>query len=141
MGKPESEQSEKNGDLDRLPHLLQEILAFRDARDWAQYHTPKDLASGITIEAGELLECFLWKTPEQVESALQDPQFREHLGEEIADVAIYTLLLAHGAGMNLGELIRQKLILNSKKYPVELARGKSTKSAELLREAAQNQNT
>lgn len=99
--------------------LQAEALAFRDARDWAQFHNAKDLAAGLSIEAGELLECYLWKKPEQADAA--------KVREEIADVLIYTLLLAHEAKIDLGEAVRAKLKRNCEKYPVEKAKGRAEK--------------
>lgn len=99
--------------------LQSEALAFRDARDWAQFHNAKDLATGLSIEAGELLECFLWKKPEQAEVA--------KVREEIADVLIYTLLLAHESKIDLVDAVRDKLKRNCEKYPVNKAKGKSDK--------------
>jgi NTP pyrophosphatase (non-canonical NTP hydrolase) len=111
--------------------LIREILKFRDDRDWAQFHTPRDLASGVSIEAAELLELFLWKDRQQTEQDLQDPKFRTKLSHEIADVVIYAMLLAHTSDLDLPTIIREKLQHNSDKYPVELCRGKSTKARDL----------
>lgn len=99
--------------------LQTEALAFRDDRDWAQFHNAKDLAAGLSIEAGELLECYLWKKPEQAEIA--------KVKEEIADVLIYTLLLAHEAKIDLAEAVRAKLKRNAEKYPVDKAKGRADK--------------
>jgi NTP pyrophosphatase (non-canonical NTP hydrolase) len=114
--------------------LLAAILAFRDARDWAQFHTPRDLATGVSIEAGELLELFLWKSQDQTATELRDPDFRQKLAHEIADVTIYSMLLAHQAGLDLPTIIREKIRHNEQKYPVELARGRSTKARDLPRD-------
>ena len=100
-------------------NLQKEALAFRDARDWAQFHNPKDLALGLSIEASELLECFLWK-----DAKAADPT---KIKEEIADVLIYTLLLAHESKINLADAVRAKLKRNSEKYPVDKAKGRSDK--------------
>ena len=99
--------------------LQSEALAFRDERDWAQFHNAKDLASGLSIEAGELLECYLWKKPEQADAT--------KVKEEIADVLIYTLLLAHEAKIDLAEAVRAKLKRNADKYPVDKAKGRADK--------------
>lgn len=103
--------------------LQSEALAFRNARDWAQFHNAKDLAAGLSIEAGELLECFLWKKPDQADPA--------KIKEEIADVLIYTLLLAHESKIDLAEAVRAKLKRNSEKYPVEKSMGKADKYDQL----------
>jgi len=100
--------------------LLQaEILAFRDERDWAQFHNTKDLAAGLSIEAGELLECFLWKKPEEADPA--------KIREEIADVIVYALLIAAQANIDIPEAVRAKLKANAAKYPVDKAKGRSDK--------------
>lgn len=99
--------------------LQKEALAFRDERDWAQFHNAKDLAVGLSIESSELLECFLWK-----DAKAADPS---KIKEEIADVLIYTLLLAHEAKIDLPEAVREKLKRNSEKYPIDKSKGRSDK--------------
>lgn len=117
---------------DTLAALQAAAIRFRDERDWAQFHTPKDLALGLTIEAGELAELFLWKTREQATAALRgDLAFRQRLAEELADVQIYLLYLAQAGGMDLAEAVRAKLAANAAKYPVEKARGNAAKYTEL----------
>jgi len=102
-----------------IADLQKEALAFRDARDWAQFHNAKDLAAGLSIEAGELLECFLWKDAKSADPA--------KVREEIADVLVYALLLAHEAKIDLPSAIREKLAKNALKYPVEKAKGRAEK--------------
>ena len=99
--------------------LQKEALAFRDARDWAQFHNAKDLAAGLSIEASELLECFLWKDAKSA-----DP---EKVREELADVLVYALILAHEAKIDVASAIREKLAKNALKYPVDKARGRADK--------------
>lgn len=101
-----------------IEQLTREIVAFRDARDWAQFHTPRNLAASISIEAGELLECFQWTEPACNRAAVE---------KEIADVAIYLLILCHETGVDLPDAIRRKLAINGVKYPVDKAKGKATK--------------
>lgn len=105
------------------PDTLQALLDFRDARDWAQFHNPKDLAAALSIEAGELLEVFLWKGPSEAEPA--------RVREELADVLSYALLLAHHYGLDPDAIIREKIALNRRRYPVDRARGNATKHDEL----------
>src|SRR6188472_1713920 len=100
-----------------FPDLTARIRAFRDARDWMQFHNPKNLACSIVIEAGELLEQFQWKTPE--ESAQLGGSQREAVAHELADVAVYLLELADNLGIDLLEAIERKMDLNEVKYPVE----------------------
>jgi len=114
-----------------LDHLIQEIVRFRDARDWAQFHNPKDLAVALSIEAAELMEHFLWQSPDQVDAAVRDPRTRAELGKELADVLIFGLLLAHRLGIDPAQAIRKKLQENDAKYPVAKARGTAKKYTEL----------
>jgi NTP pyrophosphatase (non-canonical NTP hydrolase) len=106
-----------------IADLQKEALAFRDARDWAQFHNAKDLAAGLSIEASELLECFLWKDAKSADPA--------KIREEIADVVVYALLLAHEAKVDLPSAIREKLAKNALKYPVEKAKGRADKYDQL----------
>ncbi|MCB1205253.1 MAG: nucleotide pyrophosphohydrolase [Verrucomicrobiae bacterium] len=108
--------------------LLARIRAFRDERDWAQFHNPKDMAIAISLEAGELLEHFLWKNPEEVEARIVS--HREPIAEEIADIAIYLAELADNLGIDLAAAMEAKLEKNAAKYPVERAKGSSAKYTE-----------
>lgn len=96
-----------------LENSLAKINAFREERDWRQFHTEKDLALSISLEANELLEIYQWKTSE--EGNLD----REHLKEELADVLIYSFMMADNLGFDIDEIIAEKLVKNAKKYPVE----------------------
>ncbi|MBK8164440.1 MAG: nucleotide pyrophosphohydrolase [bacterium] len=88
-----------------LAHLTSRILAFRDARSWRPFHTPKDLALALNIEAGELAELFLWKTEAEATGMAADSVGRTAIADELADVTIYALLLAHHYGIDLGEAV------------------------------------
>ncbi len=103
--------------------IISKILKFRDERDWSQFHNAKDLAIALNIESAELLELFLWKSDVQADE--------ERLKEELADVLIYALLLAHKYNLDIEGIINEKLAKNSKKYPVEKAKGNSKKYNEL----------
>ncbi|BDU74167.1 nucleotide pyrophosphohydrolase [Mesoterricola silvestris] len=102
--------------------LIDEILRFRDARNWKQFHNPKDLAISLSIEASELLECFQWAS-----SAEALASRREQIAEELADVMIYAALLAEATGLDLEAITRAKLAVNAEKYPVEKAYGRKDK--------------
>lgn len=117
--------------MDHIAELLSEILAFRDARDWAQFHTPRHVAAALSIEAAEVQELMLWKTDAEVKDFLGSLKGRRRFEEELADVLIYTLLLSHEAGVDLAEAVLRKLQQNAKRYPVRLAKGSSTKYSEL----------
>lgn len=97
------------------------LVAFVAERDWAQFHTPENLAKSISIEAGELLECFQWNNK-------ADPK---RVREELADVLTYCLLLADRIGADPDQIVLEKLEVTRKKYPVDKARGSSTKYDEL----------
>jgi len=109
-----------------LKHLQQKIIEFRDARNWKQFHTLKDLAISLSLEAGELLENFQWKSSEE---AVRD-NF-ENMKDELADVVIYALLLAHELGIDLEEAIMDKMKKNEQKYPIEKSFGSKKKYNEL----------
>lgn len=112
-----------------IASLTDQILAFRDERDWLQFHTPKDMAAAVAIEAAELQELFLWKNEQEQREVAQTK--RERVGEELADIAVYLFELAHNLGYDLGELIEDKLSKNAIKYPVARSKGSSKKYDEL----------
>jgi len=109
--------------------FLQNILAFREERDWKQFHNPKDLAISLVLEAGEVLEHMQWKNGEELTERMIER--KEKVGEELVDVLYWTLLLAHDLGIDLEEAIQQKMLQNQSKYPAHLAKGKSAKYTEL----------
>ena len=106
-----------------LQQLISQIRAFRDARDWEQFHNSKDLALALSIEASELLELFLWKGNEDADPA--------KLKEELADVLMYALLLADKHGLDIASIIEEKIRKNGEKYPVDKAKGSAKKYNEL----------
>ena len=112
---------------DRLLALQAAVGRFADERDWGQFHTPKNLAAALIVEAAELLEHFQWLTPEQ--SRALAPEAREGVSREMADVLIYLLRLAQVQGIDLLAAAEAKLADNARRYPVETARGSSAKSA------------
>jgi NTP pyrophosphatase (non-canonical NTP hydrolase) len=114
---------------DSIAALTAEIQAFCAARDWRQFHAPKELAVAIAAEAGELLQHFVWQTPEQSERRAADQ--REEIAGEIADVGILLFELADNLGLSLAEVMRAKLARNEVRYPVEKARGSNRKYNEL----------
>jgi len=111
--------------------IEESLIAFRDAREWQKFHSPRHLASAISIEAGELLETFLWKSDNEVEEALANKTFRESVGDEIADVLSFTILLANRLGLDFGELVKMKIEKNKKRYPVNKCKGKANKYNDL----------
>lgn len=101
-----------------------ELRAFVRERDWDAFHSPKDLALSVAIEAGELLEVFQWR---QLQAADLAPEDRERIQEEVADVVLYAMLLADKAGFDLPSALRAKLAANAERYPVDKARGRAEK--------------
>ena len=102
--------------------LTKDIIQFRDERNWRQYHNPKDLAISVNLEASELLEHFQWTDGQAaVESK------RGEIADELADVMIYCLMMAHDMGLDPETIIRNKMVKNGEKYPVDKAYGKSDK--------------
>lgn len=99
----------------------QVIDEFNKARDWSKFHTPENLAKSISIEAGELLECFQWNNEYD----------RQELIEELADVQAYCIILAEKIGVDLEQIVLDKYKKNEKKYPVQKAKGVSTKYTKL----------
>lgn len=107
------------------------VLAFARERDWEQFHAPKNLSMALAAEAAELMEHFLWATPEQSRDIARDPAKRRKIEEEVADVVIYALEFANMTGLDVAAVIEAKMAANAKKYPVEKARGRSEKYTEL----------
>lgn len=97
--------------------IMDLLIKFRDERDWKPYHSPENLAKSISIEAGELLECFQWSSSFE----------KFHVEEELADVIIYSMLLTNTLGLDMNTIVRKKIIKNDKKYPVSKSKGRSTK--------------
>lgn len=114
-----------------LADLVAAVCRFRDERDWAQFHTPKNLAAAVAIEAAELQERFLWKTDAEVDQDLADPAKRAGVADEIADVVMFAMLLGDRLGIDLAEAVSAKLAANERKYPVQFARGNARKYTEL----------
>ncbi len=104
---------------------LQRLLAFRRDRDWEQFHTFKNLAASVSIEAAELLELVQWVPDAQVARVAEERN--AEIRAEIADVAMYLMFMAHDLGLDLDACVREKLAANEAKYPVEKAKGRSDK--------------
>jgi len=111
--------------------LTQALLQFRDARDWAQFHTLRNLIVSLNLEAAELLELTQWKSDAEMAALAQDAGALEALRDECADVLLYLLLIADQAGIDLEAAARAKLTKNAAKYPVDKSYGSSRKYTEL----------
>ncbi len=118
------ETSEPPRDFDALTDA---VRAFRDAREWRRFHTPKDLAVSIALEAAELLEHFQWKDDAEVREYLDDPAHLEAVASEMADVQILLASAADVLGIDLPAATHAKLAVNEQRYPVEKARGYARK--------------
>ena len=108
-----------------IQKITQEIRAFRDQRDWKQFHNHKDLALSLVLEASEVLEHFQWKSPQEVDQHAKDN--KEELADELADVAMYLFELADNIEVDLGRAMLNKMKKNAVKYPVHKAKGRHTK--------------
>ena len=109
--------------MNDIQQLTEILRRFRDERDWAQFHNAKDLALALNIEAAELLEVFLWKTPEQADI--------DSVKEELADVITFALLLADKYGLDVKQIVLEKMEKNACKYPVDKSKGSAKKYTEL----------
>jgi dCTP diphosphatase len=109
------------------PHIHEELVRFAKDRDWDQFHSIKNLAMALSVEASELLELFQWMTEEQSNGAKQDPALKSKIQDEVADVFIYLLRLAAKADVDIGKAVSEKMIKNSQKYPVDKSKGNSKK--------------
>ena len=110
--------------MNDINEITQALIAFRDERDWAQFHSPKDLALALSIEANELLEAFLWKTSEQADPA--------KVKEELADVFAFAFLLSERYGLDVKQIVFEKIAKNSQNYPVALLTINLTSSNRLV---------
>jgi NTP pyrophosphatase (non-canonical NTP hydrolase) len=106
-----------------MEEIKEKLIDFRNERDWEQFHNSKDLAMAINIEAGELLELFLWKNSSEVD--------KERIKEELADVFAYAFLLADKYNLNVKKIVLDKIKLNAEKYPVDKSKGTAKKYNEL----------
>ncbi len=109
-------------DIKKLTKL---IISFRDARDWKQFHNPKDVALSMVLEASELMEHFQWKTIHEVKTYIK--KNKKPIAEELADVLYWVLLMSHDLGIDVKDALIKKLSKNKKKYPVNKSKGKHLK--------------
>jgi dCTP diphosphatase len=113
---------------DTFQKMQQRIVAFNEARDWPQFHTPKDLAMSLVLEAAEVLEHFQWKNEEEVREHLQNK--KEDVGEELIDCLYWILLMAHYYKIDIPEAFNKKMQQNEEKYPAKKVRGSHKKYTE-----------
>ena len=115
--------------MDSITKITEKIRTFRDDRDWMQFHNPKEIAAAIAIESAELQEIFLWKDYPASETAAKEKQ--QAVADEIADIAVYLFELADNLGLQLGEVMLEKMQKNAAKYPIDKSRGSNLKYNEL----------
>jgi dCTP diphosphatase len=115
--------------MNDINELVEQIKKFRDERDWKQFHTHKDMALSVMLEAAELAEHFQWKTKEQAEDYAKT--HKNEIAEEVADVAVYLLEFCDILGIDFIDAIKDKLAKNAVKYPVDKAKGNAKKYTEL----------
>jgi len=114
-----------------LESLTRRLIAFRDARDWRQFHSMKNLIISLNLEAAELMELTQWKSAEAFESDINTETGKARIAEECADVFLYLLLIAERTGLDLTKIAEAKMAINEQKYPVEKARGNAIKYTDL----------
>lgn len=108
-----------------LTDLTKRIISFRNARDWEQFHNPKDVALSLVLEATEVMEHFQWKNAEEMKNYIKTN--KAEIGEELADVLYWVLLMSHDLDIDVLDALEKKISKNEEKYPVEKAKGTHTK--------------
>lgn len=111
-------------DTTTIKQMIDAVADFEAERDWAQFHTPKNLAMGAAIEAAELMEHFLWTTGPQSQQTTEDPDTKQQISAELADVLTYLLNLAHVMDIDVSDAFFAKMAKNSRKYPAPAYRGR-----------------
>ncbi|HOD15753.1 MAG TPA: nucleotide pyrophosphohydrolase [Spirochaetota bacterium] len=114
-----------------IEQLRTSVIAFRDRRNWKQFHDIRNLCMGLSIEAAELQEVFLWKSPDEAAAMLASEPDRKRIREELADVLVFALYVSEAAGIDLSSAVEEKLAINEKKYPVEKSFNSSRKYTDL----------
>lgn len=112
-----------------IEELTEKLIMFRKERDWEKFHSPKDLAISLSLEASEVLEHFQWKSEKEIEEYVKT--HKDEIGEELADVFNWVLLMSHDFGIDIATASAKKISKNEAKYPVEKVKGRYTKYTEL----------
>lgn len=112
-----------------LENLTKRIIDFRDARDWKQFHNPKDLSLSLVLEAGEVMEHFQWKNEEEIKK--HTASHKEDIADELADVLYWVLLMSHDLEIDIAKSLNRKMDKNEKKYQVEKSKGNHKKYTEI----------
>ena len=111
--------------MNPIKRLTKKIVAFRDRRNWKQFHNPKDLSLSLVLEATEVMEHFQWKNTKEVEEHIKNN--KAEISEELADVFYWVLLMSHDLKIDIEKALERKIDINDKKYPVEKSKGNHTK--------------
>lgn len=114
-----------------IQELTDQLIVFRDERDWAQFHTLKNLASALAVETAELLELTQWKSDQALESAGTDEETKQKYASEVADVFAYLLLICEKLNIDPVRALEAKIVENGKRYSIEKSRGNATKYSDL----------
>ncbi len=114
-----------------IGHIKEQIRHFVGERDWEQFHTPKDLAIGLSIEAAEVLEHFRFRSEREVAALLSDEASLKDIGHELADVLYFVLLMCDRFGLDASTMMREKIAISATRYPVDKARGRNVKYTKL----------
>ena len=114
-----------------IKEILDRVVAFRDARDWKQFHNPKDCALSLALEAAEVMECFQWKSQDDIEDFLKTNEGKEKVADELADVLYWVLLMSNDLEIDIKKAFERKIQKTEEKYPIEHAKGRYTKYTEL----------
>lgn len=112
-----------------IKDLQKKVIAFRDKRNWKQFHNPKDVSLSMVLEAGEVMEHFQWKNDTEMTKHIKN--HKEEIGEELADVFYWVLLMSYDLKIDLAQALIKKISTNEKKYPIKKAKGKHAKYTDL----------
>ena len=114
-----------------IEQLNKEVIEFRNNRNWKKFHDPKNLSIGLSIEAAELQELFLWKSADEVKTQLLSEKFKQELKEEVADIFIFLLYFCEACNIDLSDAVLEKIKINAEKYPVDKSYDSKRKYTEL----------
>ncbi len=115
----------------QLDDLIAKALKFREERDWKQYHSARNVALSISLEAAELLEIFQWKTDDEAKELVNDAVQHENIADELSDILLYSILMANDLNIDIIKAADKKIDKNAEKYPADKAKGKAVKYTEL----------
>jgi len=116
--------------MNEIEKLTELVIKFRDKRDWKKFHNPKDCALSLVLEAAEVMEHFQWKNGDQLKNYIKTN--KNEIAEELADVLYWILLIANDLNIDIGQAIKNKLIINNMKYPVKKSKGNAKKYTNLV---------